>query len=145
MIGLFHSIITPEPAKNSAASHYDLKSGDSPRKRLLFLSFFCALALLLTAMPAFREEVTVYSGGLIYGKAGVPPLEAVVVQNGKFSYAGSLDVTLQAAGKSYRRVGLQGRVMLPSFFDAHAHPNLGSLLDLRELTYAGACPRPKNT
>jgi predicted amidohydrolase YtcJ len=29
-------------------------------------------------------------------------------------------------------------MMLPSFFDAHAHPDFGSLLDLRALQYSGS-------
>ncbi len=112
-------------------------------KGILVLSLFCAVSLFLAPGPACGEEATIYSGGLILGKAGAAPLEAVVVQNGKFSYAGSFEGALQAAGKNCKRVDLQGRMLMPSFFDAHAHPNLGSLLDLRELPYAKGAPTPE--
>ena len=86
---------------------------------------------------------TVYTGGLIYVKSGAEPIEAVVVKNGRFAYTGSLKGALLAGGQNCRRIDLEGCMMMPSFFDAHAHPNLASVFDLRELPYKGQVPTPE--
>jgi len=112
------------------------------RKKILTFSVFCSALLLLIAAQANCAAI-VYSNGLIYGQAGAPSIEAVVVQNGRFSYVGSLKGALQTAGSDSKRIDLKGRMMMPSFFDAHAHPNLGSLLDLRDFSYEGDVPRPE--
>lgn len=118
-------------------------SGNFAWKVVLPLAFFCLLAAPLPAALAFSGGATVYYGGVIYEKAGAAPVKAVVVENGRFSYVGDLAGALKAAGKGSTRVDLKGRTMLPSFFDAHAHPNFGSLLDLRDFSYAKAIPTPE--
>jgi predicted amidohydrolase YtcJ len=112
-------------------------------KRTLIYLLLCPIFLMMTARAGNAATVYLYHGGFIYVKAGAPPVEAVVVQDGKFSYVGGLEGALQAAGQDCERVDLQGRTMLPSFFDAHAHPNMASLLDLRDLPYAGDVPTPE--
>ena len=112
--------------------------------KITLSTLLCVCAIL--PFPATAQEssdTTIYSGGLIYSKAGTTAVEAVVVQNGRYSYVGSLEGALQAAGQNSKRVDLQGRMMLPSFFEAHAHPNMGSLLDLSGLPYAGNVPTPE--
>ena len=127
--------------------NHDVKLRDCIGKKVLPNLLLCTLALSFTftlmVTQAYCGETTVYSGGLIYAKARVAPIEAVVVQNGRFSYVGSLDGALKSAGPDYKAVDLGERMLLPSFFDAHAHSNMGSLLDLRELPYAGDTPTPE--
>ena len=117
--------------------------GVLPWRKTLLASLLCAAVLPLLAARAFGDAPTVYYGGVIYGKAGAAPIEAVVVKDGRFSYAGGLEGALKAAGKGCKRVDLKGRMMLPSFFDAHAHPDFGALLDLRDFSYAKAVPTPE--
>ncbi len=90
-----------------------------------------------------HNRATVYSGGAIYPASGAAYAEAAVVRGGSFIYAGSLEKALSAAGPNCKRVDLEGRMMIPSFFEAHAHPNLGSLFDLRELDYADGKRTPE--
>ena len=78
-------------------------------KKTLILSLLCPIFLMTTALAG--SAATVYSGGFIYVKAGASPVEAVVVQNGKFSYAGGLEGALQAAGQDCLRVDLHGRTI----------------------------------
>lgn len=106
------------------------------------------LIILLVCMLPFAAAracagATVYTGGPIYAKAGMAPAEAAVVEDGQFRFVGDINGALLLAGSDCKRIDLQGRIMMPSFFDAHAHPNLGSALDLRELHYDGAVPTPK--
>lgn len=110
-------------------------------EKTLILSFICVFCLAMAAQAG--GVATVYSGGLIYVKSGAESVEAVVIQDGLFRYAGGLEGALQAAGQGCERVDLQGHMMLPSFFDAHLHPNMGSLLDLGDLPYAGSVPTPE--
>ena len=112
------------------------------RKSVPIVLLFCAIFALPQVSYA-SGAATVFSGGLIYVKAGTEPVEAVVVRNGRFTHAGGLEGALQTAGQGHTRVNLQGRMMLPSFFDAHLHPNMGSLLDLGALPYAGGSPTPE--
>lgn len=112
------------------------------RRKVLAILFLSALLSPLISVRAVGE-VTVYSGGLICGKFSTAPVEAVVVENGQFTYVGSLEGALQATGEGFTHVDLEGRMMLPSFFEAHAHPDMGSLLDLRDFSYAGALPTPE--
>ena len=112
-------------------------------QKTLSLLLLCSLLVPLYPARALADEAAVYSGGLIYPKAHAAPVEAVVVQDGRFGYVGDLKGALAAAGKGATRVNLNGRLLLPSFFDAHAHPTFGSLLDLRDFTYAQAVPTPE--
>ena len=106
---------------------------------------FAAIALMLPLMLSVsaHSEPIIYTGGLIYVKAGALPVEAVVVQDGKFTYTGSLKDALLTYGSNSRRVDLGERTMAPSFFDAHAHPNLGVVFDLRDLPYQEKIPTPE--
>jgi len=109
------------------------------------VSLFLLLGVILLGVAWWpKNRATIYSGGLIYPKADTEPVEAVVVKDGIFSYVGSLDGAFTVAGRGkYKYVDLQGRMMLPSFFEAHAHPNLAVLFDLRDLPYAGSVPTPE--
>lgn len=102
-----------------------------------------ATALLAPACARANGGATLYFGGPIYAKDATVPVDAVVVQDGWFTYVGNLDGALQAAGQDCARVDLQGHMMLPSFFEAHAHPDLGSLLDLRDMDYADDVQTPE--
>jgi len=108
---------------------------------MLAIPLLCALLSPLAAARAGGNTM-VYTGGLIYVKAGVAPAEAAVVENGRFSYVGNLEGALRMAGQDAKHVDLKGRMMLPSFFEAHAHPSLNTLLNLRDLPYAGEVAAP---
>ena len=88
---------------------------------------------------------TLYYGGPIcmHSHKGAKYAEAAVVRHDKFIFVGSLAGALAAAGQDCTHVNLDGRTMTPSFFEAHAHPNMACLFDLREFTYAGSTPTPK--
>lgn len=113
------------------------------QKTPLFLLLLCAILLSPLTARALPGEAAVYYNGLIYPKADAAPVEAVVVKDGRFSYVGALNGALKAAGESCIRVDLKGRMLLPSFFDAHAHPNMGALFDLRDFKYAKPIPTPE--
>ena len=94
-------------------------------------------------LPPEDELLTIYTGGTIYTKMGAEPVEAVSVYEGRFVHAGRLEDTYPDGGNNYRIIDLEGRMMAPSFIEAHAHPTLASLLDLRGFQYEGEKPTPE--
>lgn len=85
-----------------------------------------ALALLLIAGAA-RAETTIYRGGAIYTLDPARPWARVlVVEDGRIVHVG--DDAKKFRG---RIVDLKGRMMLPAFHDAHAHPMSGGTRLLR--------------
>jgi hypothetical protein len=66
---------------------------------------------------------TMYYGGDIITMEGdsAQYAEAVVVKDGKILFVGSKDEAMKQAGDRHQMVDLQGKTLLPGFFDGHAH------------------------
>lgn len=47
--------------------------------------------------------------------------ESVVVKDGKIAFVGSKDKAMKAAGDNHTMVDLQGKTLVPGFFDGHSH------------------------
>jgi hypothetical protein len=93
-----------------------------------------------------KEKVnvpTVYYGGVIYTGTGSLYAEAAIVYGENFTFVGSFQEALQFTGEDFTLINLEGKMMLPSFFDAHTHPDLGSLLDLREIQNTKTVRKPE--
>ncbi|GAB2490391.1 amidohydrolase [Algoriphagus taiwanensis] len=73
--------------------------------------------------PKNESPSTIYSGGDILTLAGDQPeyAEALVEQEGKILFVGSLAEAQELAGKNAASVDLQGKTLLPGFIDGHAH------------------------
>jgi len=66
-------------------------------------------------------------GGLVFtGTQAGPPVTAVAVQDGRIAALGD-DALRELAGPRTRVVDLAGRLLIPGFQDAHAHPVFGAL------------------
>ena len=79
---------------------------------------------------------TIYYGGQVFTGA-LPLAEAFIVEDGKFTAAGTSDemLALRAAGDSL--VPLEGRFVCPGFNDSHMHlVNYGNLMNMCDLTGA---------
>ncbi len=71
-----------------------------------------------------RAADTVFKNGYVYTvNAGKRVAQAVAVRDGKIRYVGSNRGVRAFVGKKTRVVNLKGRMLLPSFADAHAHPS----------------------
>ncbi|MCX2745608.1 amidohydrolase [Mangrovivirga sp. M17] len=68
-------------------------------------------------------NTTIYSGGDIITMAGDSPnyVEALVVENDKIIFTGSLNEAQKEAGNNFKSIDLEGKTMLPGFIDGHAH------------------------
>ncbi|MEN5114927.1 amidohydrolase [Brevundimonas diminuta] len=91
------------------------------------------------AQTARDASAAVFTGGPILTiDDAMPTAEAVAVRNGVIVAVGSLDAARAAAGRGARAVNLDGRTLLPSFFDPHGHVAMVGL----QARYANLLPAP---
>lgn len=91
------------------------------------------------AQTARDASATVFTGGPILTiDDAMPTAEAVAVRNGVIVAVGSLDAARAAAGRGARTVNLDGRTLLPGFFDPHGHVSMVGL----QARYANLLPAP---
>ena len=91
------------------------------------------------AQTARDASTAVFTGGPILTiDDAMPTAEAVAVRNGVIVAVGSLDAARAAAGRGARTVNLDGRTLLPGFFDPHGHVSMVGL----QARYANLLPAP---
>ncbi|WP_207824260.1 amidohydrolase [Brevundimonas pondensis] len=86
-----------------------------------------------------RADVTIFHGGPIRTMEDArPAAEAVAARGGVIIAVGTLEQVEAVAGRGARRVDLQGRTLLPGFFDPHGHVAMVGL----QARYANLLPAP---
>lgn len=91
------------------------------------------------AQTARDASAVVFTGGPILTiDDAMPTAEAVAVRNGVIVAVGSLDAARAAAGRGAQTVNLDGRTLLPGFFDPHSHIVMVGL----QARYANLLPAP---
>ena len=99
-----------------------------PLSRRSFLASTSALALIPKAAHAADPVESIYFGGSILTMDdAIPRVEAVAVTGGRIVAAGSLAEIEALAGTETQRIDLEGRAMLPGFFDPHGHMIAGGI------------------
>lgn len=111
-------------------------------KKIILL--FLALFLLAAAYIAFSDynhdnDIIYYGGDILTMNDAQPTVEAIYVKNGKIVATGSKDDILSQKNSRTRVIDLQGKTLMPSFFDAHGHYDLAavfySMTDVSGVTY----------
>lgn len=88
---------------------------------------------------AQTAETTIFHGGSIRTIDDArPTAEALAVRGETILAVGALDEVQEAAGRRARRVDLDGRTLLPGFFDPHGHVSMVGL----QARYANLLPPP---
>lgn len=88
---------------------------------------------------AQTAATTIFHGGSIRTIDDArPTAEALAVRGAAIVAVGSLEEVQAAAGRAARRVNLDGRTLLPGFFDPHAHVSMVGL----QARYANLLPAP---
>lgn len=93
----------------------------------LITTTFVVVTLLLSSCNKNKQansgESQIYFGGDIITMEGDSPkyAEAVLVQNGKIAFVGSKDEAIKKAEDSPEMIDLQGKTLVPGFFDGHSH------------------------
>jgi predicted amidohydrolase YtcJ len=87
--------------------------------------YIVSLALTMAIAPAaaVKAAETIYAGGDILIMAGTSPVyvEALVVDGGKITFAGSLKAALKFKTANTKMIDLAGHTLLPGFIDGHGH------------------------
>jgi predicted amidohydrolase YtcJ len=92
-----------------------------------------------SAMAQSRASSIIFTGGPILTiDDAMPTAEAVAVRNGVIVAVGSLDAARAAVGRNAQVVNLDGRTLLPGFFDPHGHVSMVGL----QARYANLLPAP---
>lgn len=111
------------------------------RRRLLAQGGLAA-SLLATGERVMAQDAGVatifYGGPVLTMDDAAPSVEAIAVRNGLIIAAGTLDAANAVAGRGARRFDLQGRTLLPGFFDPHGHVVMVGL----QARYANLLPAP---
>lgn len=111
-------------------------------RRMLLAQGGLAAGLLATGGRAIAQdagEATVFHGGpILTMEDSAPIVEAIAVRNGLIVAAGTLDAANAAAGRGAKHFDLQGRTLLPGFFDPHGHVVMVGL----QARYANLLPAP---
>lgn len=83
---------------------------------------FAAMLLAASAPMALATE-TIYSGGDILTMVGNEPayVEALAVDKGRITFAGSLAEAMKLKTADTKLVELKGRTLMPGFIDGHGH------------------------
>ena len=84
------------------------------------------------------QDIIFTGGPILTMEDAAPTAEAVAVRNGVIVAVGSLDAARAAVGRSARTVNLDGRTLLPGFFDPHGHVSMVGL----QARYANLLPAP---
>ena len=91
------------------------------------------------AQAAHDASAAIFTGGPILTiDDAMPTAEAVAVRNGVIVAVGSLDAVRATAGRGAQTVNLDGRTLLPGFFDPHGHVAMVGL----QARYANLLPAP---
>lgn len=108
--------------------------------RRLFMAGAAASGLMSAgAVQARATATTVFHGGPIRTMDDAQPsAEAVAVRGQTILAVGALDAVRAAAGRGARLVDLDGRTLLPGFFDPHGHVSMVGL----QARYANLLPAP---
>lgn len=92
-----------------------------------------------SAKAQSRASSMIFTGGPILTiDDAMPTAEAVAVRNGVIVVVGSLDAARAAVGRNAQVVNMDGRTLLPGFFDPHGHVSMVGL----QARYANLLPAP---
>lgn len=90
------------------------------------------------AQAASSSDLIFTGGPILTMEDATPTAEAVAVRNGVIVAVGALDAARAAVGRGARTVNLDGRTLLPGFFDPHGHVSMVGL----QARYANLLPAP---
>ena len=104
--------------------------------RLLFAGIAFAGAAACQTVPAQTgaalEADLILTNARVYTvEPGQPWAEAVAVKDGRIEAVGSAEQVARHRGGKTRVIDLKGRILMPSFGDAHVHPLFGGISHTR--------------
>ncbi len=97
--------------------------------------FFLVLCLLLIGVVYFlstsdyehSNDKIYYGGDVLTMRDSAQTVEAIYVKNGKIIETGSKESILKLKNKHTQLIDLQGKTLMPGFFDAHGHLDFATI------------------
>lgn len=92
----------------------------------LTAALICPPAVLAQTQPLPPEVIAyadtiLYNGKIVTANEAFAVAEAVAIRDGKFLKVGTTQEILRTAGPKTRKIDLQGKSVVPGFFDPHLH------------------------
>ncbi len=87
--------------------------------RLFFAPFFALLTVFITA-TSFADTLVV-SGTIYTADDANTQVEAVVIEDGRFTFVGDLATAQSTAGEDHRHISLGAATAYPGFIESHGH------------------------
>ncbi len=87
--------------------------------RLFFAPFFALLTAFITA-TSFADTLVV-SGTIYTADDANTQVEAVVIEDGRFTFVGDLATAQSTAGEDHRHISLGAATAYPGFIESHGH------------------------
>lgn len=100
------------------------------RSQLKGSCLIATLGLMLGALPALAQDTAdrIFVGGPVLTMNDAQPrAEAVAVKDGKIIAVGSRDEVMKLKAEGTEITELDGRALVPGFFDAHGHVFVGGI------------------
>ena len=86
----------------------------------LFLALFFALLTVLITTSSFADTLVI-SGTIYTADDTNTQVEAVVIQDGRFTFVGDLATAQSKAGEEHRHIALGAATAYPGFIESHGH------------------------
>jgi predicted amidohydrolase YtcJ len=87
--------------------------------RLFLALFFAPLTVLIT--PTSSADTLVVSGTIYTADDANTQVEAVVIEDGRFTFVGDLATAQSKAGEDHRHIALGAATAYPGFIESHGH------------------------
>ena len=87
--------------------------------RLFLALFFAPLTVLIT--PTSSADTLVVSGTIYTADDANTQVEAVVIEDGRFTFVGDLATAQSKAGEDHRHIALGAATAYPGFIEGHGH------------------------
>lgn len=82
----------------------------------------CVAFTLATCSTALAGQMLYTNGNFYTGNANQKWAQAVVIEDGKFTFVGGADEARKAAANEAEVIDLSGKTVVPGFYDSHLHP-----------------------
>lgn len=99
------------------------------KKISLLLVVLLVIALAYIAFSDYNHDndLIYYNGDILTMNDAQPTVEAIYVKNGKIVEVGSKEAILKLKNSQTQVIDLQGKALMPGFFDAHGHHDLAAV------------------
>lgn len=99
------------------------------KKILLIASLLLAMAVAYIYLFDYNHEndLIYYGGDIVTMKDSTNKVEAIYVKNGKIIDTGTKEAMLKLKTTNTQLIDLQGKTLMPGFFDPHGHAELAAI------------------